>query len=78
MTIEKFRWDFHLFDGEGGGDAGEATASSSESKQDVKKIQYGKSSEGEGQTPSQVGSDKSSGADDLSAEWEALTGKGGK
>ena len=22
MTIEKFRWDFHLFDGEGGGDAG--------------------------------------------------------
>ena len=78
MTIEKFRWDFHLFDGEGGGDAGEGTASSSESKQDVKKIQYGKSSEGEGQTPSQVGSDKSSGADDLSAEWEALTGKGGK
>ena len=34
MTIEKFRWNFHLFDGEGGGDAGEATASSSESKQD--------------------------------------------
>ena len=78
MTIEKFRWDFHLFDGEGGGDAGEATASSSESKQDGQKIQYGKSSEGEGQTPSQVGSDNGSGADDLSAEWEALTGKGGK
>ena len=77
MTIEKFRWDFHLFDGEGGGDAGEATASSSESKQDVKQIQYGRSA-GEGQTPSQVGSDNGSGADDLSAEWEALTGKGGK
>lgn len=78
MTNEYFRWDFHLFDGEGGGETGEATASSSESKQDVKKIQYGKSSEGEGQTQSQVGSDKSSGANDLSAEWEALTGKGGR
>ena len=77
MTIKEFRWDFHLFDGEGGGDAGEGTASSSESKQDVKTIQYGKSA-GEDQTPGQVGSDKGNGADDLNAEWEALTGKGGK
>lgn len=78
MTIEKFRWDFHLFDGEGGGDAGEGTASSSESKQDVRSIQYGRSA-GEDQTPGQVGSDKGNGAaDDLSAEWEALTGKNGK
>ena len=77
MTIKEFRWDFHLFDGEGGGDAGEGTASSSESKQDVKTIQYGKSA-GEDQTPSQVGSDKGNGADDLNAEWEALTGKNGK
>ena len=77
MTTEYFRWDFHLFDGEGGGDAGEGTASSSESKQDVKTIQYGKSA-GEDQTPSQVGSDKGNEADSLNAEWEALTGKGGK
>lgn len=77
MTIKEFRWDFHLFDGEGGGDAGEGTASSSESKQDVKTIQYGRSA-GEDQTPSQVGSDKGNGADDLNAEWEALTGKNGK
>lgn len=77
MTNEYFRWDFHLFDGEGGGDAGEGTASSSESKQDVKQIQYGKS-KGEDQTPSQVGSDKGSEANDLAAEWEALTGKNGK
>ena len=77
MTIKEFRWDFHLFDGEGGGDAGEGTASSSESKQDVKTIQYGKSA-GEDQTPSQVGSDNGNGADDLTAEWEALTGKGGR
>jgi len=78
MTIEKFRWDFHLFDGEGGGDAGEGTASSSESKQDVKKIQYGKSSEGEGQTPSQVGSDNGGEAGSLEAEFAALIGKGGR
>ena len=77
MTIKEFRWDFHLFDGEGGGDAGEGTASSSDSKQDVKTIQYGKSA-GEDQTPSQVGSDNGNGADDLNAEWEALTGKNGK
>lgn len=77
MTIKEFRWDFHLFDGEGGGDAGEGTASSSESKQDVKTIQYGKSA-GEDQTPGQVGSDNGNGADDLNAEWEALTGKNGK
>lgn len=77
MTIKEFRWDFHLFDGEGGGDAGEGTASSSESKQDVKTIQYGKSA-GEDQAPSQVGSDNGNGADDLNAEWEALTGKNGK
>lgn len=76
MKKEKFIWDFHLFDGEGGGDAGEA-ASSSESKQDVKTIQYGRS-EGEGQTSRQVGTDKSAETDDLSARWTALTGKGGE
>ena len=77
MKLEKFRWDFHLFDGEGGGDAGEGTASSSESKQDVTKIQYGKSA-GEDQTPSQVGSDDGIQAEDLEAEFAALVGKGGR
>ena len=67
--------DFHLFDGEGGAEAG-ATASQSDSKQDIKTVQYGKST-GNEQTPSQVGSDKGN-ENDLNAEWEALTGKGGK
>ena len=75
MTIEKFRWDFHLFDGEGGGDAGEATASSSGSEQDIKKIQYGKSA-GEGPTPGQVGSDNRGSSPE--EEFAALIGKGGK
>lgn len=77
MTIEKFRWDFHLFDGEGGGDAGEATASSSGSEQDVKKIQYGKSA-GDGPTPGQVGSDNASVGSSPEEEFAALIGKGGK
>lgn len=68
--------DFHLFDGEGGEGAG-ATASTSESKQDVSTIQYGKST-GDGQTTRQVGSDNGNEVDDLNAEWESLTGKGGK
>ena len=71
---DNLKWDFHLFDGEGGGDAG--TASSPGSEQESKVVVYGKS-EGEGQAHSQVGSDNGNG-DDLSAEWEALTGKGGK
>lgn len=73
---EKFIWDFHLFDGEGGAGAGEA-ASQSAPEQDIKTVQYGKS-KGDGQTNSQVGSDKSNEVNDLNAEWEALTGKGGK
>ena len=68
--------DFHLFEGEGGGEAG-ATASQPGSTQDIKTVQYGRS-EGEGQANSQVGSDNGTGASDLNAEWEALTGKGGK
>ena len=69
-------YDFHLFDGEGTG-TGAAEASSAESKSDVKTIEYGKSKD-EGSAPSQVGSDNGAQADDLSAEWKALTGKGGK
>jgi hypothetical protein len=67
--------DFHLFDGEGGmGDTGEASTQS-EPKQDIKKVEYGRS-KGEGQTPSQVGSDD--GADSLDEEWASLVGKGGR
>ena len=73
---EKMILDFHLFEGEGGGEAG-ATASQPGSTQDTKTIQYGKST-GEGQANSQVGTDNGTGANDLTAEWEALTGKGGK
>lgn len=74
---DKFILDFHLFDGEGGGEAG-ATASSSESAQDIKEVQYGKASpsEGNGQANSQVGSDNS--APSAEQEWASLVGKGGK
>ena len=68
--------DFHLFDGEGGmGDSGTASTQS-EPKQDIKKVEYGKASEGNGQTPSQVGSDNE--APSLDDEWAALVGKGGR
>lgn len=72
--------DFHLFDGEGGGESGAETARQSDSKQDVKNIQYGKESKGEEQTNSHVGSDNGTQneAEALSAEWKALTSKGGK
>lgn len=69
--------DFHLFDGEGGGEGAGTTASTSGSEQDVTKIQYGKST-GEGQTNSQVGSDNGGQAEDLEAEFAALIGKGGR
>lgn len=74
MNNEILLYDFHLFDGEGGEGA---EASTAESTQDAKKVVYGKS-EGESSAPSQVGSDNSGQAEDLNAEWEALTGKGGK
>jgi hypothetical protein len=76
MTTKEYALDFYRFDGEGG-EGGAATASSSESTQDVTKIHYGKS-EGNDQTPSHVGNDDGTQAEDLSAEWKALTGKGGK
>lgn len=65
-------YDFHLFDGEGAG-AEASTAGSEQTKEP--KIEYGKST-GDGPAPSQVGTDK--GGEDISAEWKALTGKGGK
>lgn len=69
----KYHLDFFLFDGEGGEGSG-ANASSSDSKQDIQAVQYGKSA-GEGQTQSQVGTDNGS---DITAEWKALIGKDGK
>lgn len=74
-----FDVDFHLFDGEGAGAVagGEATtASTPESKQDVKKTEYGKS-RGEEQAPSQVGTDMSQGGS-LDEEFASLIGKGGR
>ena len=65
-------YDFHLFDGEGG--EGAAEASSAESTQDAKKVVYGKS-EGESSAPSQVGSDNGNEADDRIAQWNAIKGE---
>ena len=76
--IDNFIIDFHLFDGEGAGaPAAEAgtNASTPESKQDVRKTEYGKS-KGEEQAHSQVGTD--TGAVSLDAEFASLVGKGGK
>lgn len=67
-------YDFHLFDGEGAG----AEASAAGSEQDVKQIEYGRSSEGEGQDRSQVGSDNAAREQNPEAEFAALVGKGGK
>ena len=65
-------YDFHLFDGEGG--EGAAEASSAESTQDTKRIEYGRS-EGEGSAPSQVGTDNGNEADDRIAQWNAIKGE---
>ena len=72
MNNEILLYDFHLFDGEGG--EGAAEASSAESTQDAKKVVYGKS-EGESSAPSQVGSDKGNEADDRIAKWNAIKGE---
>jgi hypothetical protein len=64
-------YDFHLFDGEG---AGADTASTAESQQDIKRVEYGRS-EGEGSAPSQVGSDNGNEAQDRVAQWNAIKGE---
>lgn len=68
-------YDFHLFDGEGGG--AEASAVGSEQATDKSKVEYGKAA-GEGPASSQVGSDNGGEAQSLEAEFAALVGKGGK
>lgn len=75
MNRITFHPDFHLFDGEGG--AGEG-ASQSGSEQNAQQVVYGRASEGNGQTPGQVGTDNGGQAQDLNAEFAALVGKGGK
>ena len=75
MTYKDLLLDFHLFDGEGGEGAGASTAGSDQTQ--PQRVEYGKS-RGEGAANSQVGSDNGSQAQDLDAEWKALTGKGGK
>lgn len=67
-----YKLSFTLFDGEEGGD----TASTAEPEQDVRRIQYGKSTGSNGDANSQVGSDNE--AVDLEAEFAELVGKGGK
>ena len=64
-------YDFHLFDEGAGAEASAATSEQTEKP----KVEYGKST-GNGGASGQVGSDQ--GGEDLSAEWKALTGKGGK
>lgn len=71
-------YDFHLFDGEGGGIGAAESQNTAGSEQTQKPhIEYGKS-RGDGSATSQVGSDNSGEAQSLDAEWKALTGKGGK
>ena len=70
--------DFHLFDGEGGGEGTGATASQSEPKQSATRVEYGKAPGGEGQTKGQVGSDNGAQGTDLSAEFAEMIGKGGR
>lgn len=70
-------YDFHLFDGEGAGAATASTAGSEQASQEQPKVEYGKA-KGDGSANSQVGSDNGGQAEDLNAEWKALTGKGGK
>lgn len=66
-------YDFHLFDGEG---AGAETASTAETKSDVRNVQYGKSKD-EVSAPSHLGNDRASG-ESPEAEFAALVGKGGR
>ena len=76
MEYNRILLDFHLFDGEGGEGAGASTAGSDQTQPQTR-VEYGKS-RGEGAANSQVGSDNGAQAQNLDAEWKALTGKGGK
>lgn len=81
MIDKRIVLDFHLFDGEGGGDGGteassfdgESNQRKSQAKSDLSHVQYGRSKDG-GST-SQVGSDN---APDLGAEFAELIGKDGR
>ena len=91
MEIKRRIPDFYAFDGEGGGEGLGAEASAfmqeigmedpfaqRQPGAESERIEYGVAPWDEVQA-SQVGSDNSSEqAEDLNAEWEALTGRGGK
>jgi hypothetical protein len=77
MKRNKYAYDFHLFDGEGG--MAGATASVPGSAQGIDEqpqIVYGKDPTGNGQAMSQVGSDNAAQVNP-EAEFAALVGKGG-
>lgn len=72
MKIRKMLYDFHLFDGEGGEGAAEASFGASE--QEPQRVEYGRS-EGEGTPISQVGSDNVDVVEDRIAKWNAIKGE---
>ena len=76
MNNRIWLYDYHLFEGEGGGEG--ATASTSAPSESAKeRVEYGKAKGNDGAN-SQVGTDNGGQAQDLDAEWKALTGKGGR
>lgn len=68
-------YDYHLFEGEGGEGATASTTAPSEPAKE--RVEYGKAKGNDGAN-SQVGTDNGGQAQDLDAEWKALTGKGGR
>ena len=75
MENRTWLYDYHLFNGEGGGEG--ATASTTAPSEPAKeRVEYGKAKGNDGAN-SQVGSDNG-GQNNLDAEWKTLTGKGGK
>ena len=75
MDNLKLVFDFHLFDGEGGGEGGDASTAAPESGKE--KVEYGKPKDN-GQQPSQVGTDTGHEEPNLDAEFAELIGKGGR
>ena len=78
MKNKKWLYDYHLFEGEGGeGATASTTAPSTQATEEKPHVEYGKAKGNEGANR-QVGTDNGGQAQDLDAEWKALTGKGGK
>ena len=75
MDNLKLVFDFHLFDGEGGGEGGDASTAAPESGKEI--VEYGKPKDN-GQQPSQVGTDTGHEEPNLHAEFAEFIGKGGR